>query len=168
MPARMRGDRDLYDDRDRRDERLPEGDPLAIFHQLPAPQVESGELAAMKAAVAELRRARELARQSDEITGEFPPRLRSDVRRAAGRAPSPGKGARAWRLPAAAAALLAALTLFGVAGGPASGPEAAVALLPPAALTGGALPAALPLALPTMAPPATCRWSRISIRARPS
>lgn len=130
---------DPFDDRDRRDDRLPAEDPLAIFHHLPAPKTEAGELAAMKAAVAELRRARELARRSDEITGEFPS-YSPDV--AAPRAAAPRRPSRSWRLPAAAALLLAGLVFFGIEGGPAlpfaPAPAATqAALLPPAAAPDG-------------------------------
>lgn len=132
-------ERGRYEDRDRRDERLPESDPLAMFHRLPAPAVESGDLAAMKAAVAELRRARELARKSDEITGEFPAFPAADV--AAPRAVALRRRSRSWRLPAIAAALLAGLAIFGIGGGPA-------ATLASAGHAGEAVAAALPAPLP--------------------
>lgn len=131
---------DLHDDRDRRDERLPESDPLAMFHRMPSPKVEGGDLAAMKAAVAELRRARELARKSDEITGEFPSFRSADV--AAPRAVAARRKSRSWRLPAVAAALLAAVTIFGIVGGPAgtlasAGSASEVAATAPVALPEG-------------------------------
>lgn len=115
----------LEDDRDRLDQRLPEGDPLAIFHRLPAPAAGGNEISAMKAAVAELRRARELSRRSDEISGIFPADL-SPEQPLAEKAPArprhaKTRRARAWRLPAAAAALFATALFFGGSGGGISG-----------------------------------------------
>lgn len=121
----------LEDDRDRLDQRLPEGDALAIFHRLPEPAVAGGEIAAMKAAVAELRRARELSRRSDEISGIFPatdlPDGAFSERAPAERAPARRRGSRAWRLPAAAAALLATTLFFGGAGNRAVQPAVSIA-----------------------------------------
>lgn len=103
-------------DRDESDSRLPASDPLAVFHlmkQDAAPAASANDLSSMKAAVAELRRARELARRSDEITGEVAiPRFAAEAPRLA----SPSRPARSWRLPSAAAALFAALVFFGGSG----------------------------------------------------
>lgn len=97
----------MNDDRDLCDQRLPEQDPLAIFHNLPAPRVSDGEVASMKAAVAELRRARELSRRSDQLVTEA--ELVAPLRAArVARLPR-----TAWRTVAAAAALLAVAVLFG-------------------------------------------------------
>lgn len=123
---------DRDDDRDRQDQRLPAADPLALFHQLKPRQETVGQAAdadvmAMKAAVAELRRARELARRSEELTGErdhLPARSR--------------RRAKAWHLPAAAAALLAAVVFYG---GPGVAPTQE-ASLPPAVAAPVALEAA--------------------------
>jgi hypothetical protein len=115
-------------DRDELDARLPAGDPLAIFHRLEreAAPAAASDVSAMKAAVAELRRARELSRRSDEITGEFPVSAFAAVRSPEQpRLAPPARRAAAWRLPAAAAALLATLVFFGGPGVP--GPGAAVA-----------------------------------------
>jgi hypothetical protein len=118
----------LEDDRDRLDQRLPAGDPLAIFHRLPEPAVGNSDISAMKAAVAELRRAREISRRSDEISGIFPamdlPEGAFAERPAADKAPSRRQNLEAgrvsaWRLPAAAAALFAT-ALFFSGSGPAS------------------------------------------------
>lgn len=110
----------LDDDRDRLDQRLPDGDPLAIFHRLPERAVGGNEISAMKAAVAELRRARELSRRSDEISGIFPADLPDSIfpeRPLADKAPARRRRTQAWRLPAAAAALLATTLFFGGSGG---------------------------------------------------
>ena len=119
-------------DRDELDARLPESDPLAIFHQLDraAAPAAASDVSAMKAAVAELRRARELSRRSDEITGEFPVSAFASRSPEQPRLAPPSRRARAWRLPAAAAALFATLVFFGGPGAP--GPVAAVASAPAA------------------------------------
>lgn len=133
-------------DRDESETRLPANDPLALFHQLKqdsAPAAAS-ELASMKAAVAELRRARELSRRSDEITGDlFLPRFAAEAPRLADRAPrfANRAPARLWRMPAAAAALFAALVFFG-----GSGSEA-----PRTVADSGASSAAVPAAVPALA-----------------
>lgn len=124
-------------DRDEGETRLPSNDPLALFHQLKqdsAPAAAS-ELSSMKAAVAELRRARELSRRSDEITGDlFLPRFAAEAPRLADRAPrfAQGAPARPWRMPAAAAALFAALVFFGGSGSEAPRTLASSAAVPAA------------------------------------
>lgn len=122
----------MNDDRDLRDERLPAQDPLAIFHQLPAPRVGESDVASMKAAVAELRRARELARRSDQLVTETELVAPLPAARVA-RLPR-----TAWRTAAAAAALLAVAVLFGGPGRIAVSPETAVAAAPETAPEGTA------------------------------
>ena len=97
----------MNDDRDLCDQRLPEQDPLAIFHQLPAPRVGDSEVASMKAAVAELRRARELARRSEQLVSEAEIAAPLPATRRAQLKNTP------WRSVAAAAALLVVAVLFG-------------------------------------------------------
>lgn len=118
----------MDDDRDLHDALLPEEDPLAIFHDMPAPQVSAGEVAAMKAAVAELRRARELARRSDELVSEVA--AAAPVGRQSRRTKAP------WRTAASVAALLLAALLFG---GPGTAPpEQKAAIVPLKTLEGAA------------------------------
>jgi hypothetical protein len=121
----------LEDDRDRLDQRLPEGDPLAIFHRLPEPAVGNSDISAMKAAVAELRRAREISRRSDEISGIFPaadlPEGALAERPSADKSPARRRRVQAWRLPAAAAALFATALFFSGSGSTSFQPALATA-----------------------------------------
>ncbi len=102
------------DDRDRRDERLPSSDPLALFHHLAAPPVQSRDVTDMKAAVAELRRARELSHRSEQLTGDRMLETAND-RAASDPAANPqaARARRPWRFAAAAAFLLSTVFFFG-------------------------------------------------------